>query len=148
MIKLACCLSHLFTASLLHRIAQVGPGRVRWADGGVDAYQPRSMFDAGNQEVTIGLVIRMLQLASAALREVSARRVLVMQSVGERAIIQHGVAWKASYLAIDRMRMFCEFDADSGEQLRDAMRSAEIRFARVWPALKYQAKPYAELIES
>ena len=48
--------------------------------------------------------------------------------------------WMRSYLSADRKRMFCEFEAESAEQIRNALRSAEVRFARVWPALKYQPK--------
>ena len=55
-------------------------------------------------------------------------------------LAEYGVLWKASYLATDRMRMFCEFEAESAEQIRNALRSAEVRFQRVWPALKYQPK--------
>jgi len=50
---------------------------------------------------------------------------------------QYGVVWVASYLAVDRMKMVCEFEADSQEQIRNALRSAEVPFARVWPAIKY-----------
>ncbi len=50
---------------------------------------------------------------------------------------QYGVVWVASYLAVDRMKMLCEFEADSQEQIRNALRSAEVPFARVWPAIKY-----------
>ena len=53
-------------------------------------------------------------------------------------LAQYGVTWMASYLAADRMRMFCEFEAQSAEQMRDALRSAETPFVRVWQALKYQ----------
>ena len=50
---------------------------------------------------------------------------------------QHGVTWIASYLAVDRMKMVCEFEAGSQEHIRNALRSAEVPFARVWPAIKY-----------
>lgn len=50
---------------------------------------------------------------------------------------QYGVTWLGSYLAVDRMKMVCEFEADSQEQIRNALRSAEVSFARVWPAIKY-----------
>jgi hypothetical protein len=49
------------------------------------------------------------------------------------------VVWKCSYLAVDRMRMICEFEADSAERIRDALRSAEVPFVRVWPAIRYGA---------
>ncbi len=50
---------------------------------------------------------------------------------------KYAVTWLASYLAVDRMKMVCEFEADSQEQIRDALRSAAVPFARVWPAIKY-----------
>ncbi len=52
-------------------------------------------------------------------------------------LAQYGVTWKASYLASDRMKMICEFEAESAEQIRNALRSADVPFARVWAALKY-----------
>ncbi|HUJ26366.1 MAG TPA: nickel-binding protein [Myxococcales bacterium] len=51
---------------------------------------------------------------------------------------QYGVVWLASYLASDGLKMICEFEAESAEHIRDALRSAEVPFARVWPAHKYQ----------
>jgi hypothetical protein len=51
---------------------------------------------------------------------------------------RYGVTWLTSYLATDRTRMICEFEADSAEHIRDALRSADVPFARVWPAIKYQ----------
>ena len=50
---------------------------------------------------------------------------------------QYGVTWIASYLAVDRMKMVCEFEAESQEHIRNALRSAEVAFVRVWPAIKY-----------
>jgi hypothetical protein len=52
-------------------------------------------------------------------------------------LAQHGVTWVASYLAVDRLKMMCEFEANSMEHIRDALRSADVPFARVWPAIKY-----------
>jgi hypothetical protein len=50
---------------------------------------------------------------------------------------KYGVTWKGSYLATDRMKMICEFEAESSEKIRDALRSAEVPFARVWQTHKY-----------
>lgn len=50
---------------------------------------------------------------------------------------QHGVKWCGSWLAADRMKMICDFEATSAEEIRDALRSAEVPFARVWPATRY-----------
>ena len=69
-----------------------------------------------------------------------ARRFVGAHPPTRPCLAEYGVLWKASYLATDRMRMFCEFEAESAEQIRNALRSAEVRFARVWPALKYQPK--------
>jgi len=52
-------------------------------------------------------------------------------------LAKYGVTWKASYLAADRMKMICEFESETSEKIRDALRSAEIPFARVWQTLKY-----------
>jgi hypothetical protein len=52
-------------------------------------------------------------------------------------LARYGVTWIASYLAVDRLKMVCEFEAESMEHIRDALRSAEVSFAKVWPALKY-----------
>ena len=52
-------------------------------------------------------------------------------------LAKYGVTWKGSYLATDRMKMICEFEAESSEKIRDALRSAEVRFARVWQTHKY-----------
>ena len=53
-------------------------------------------------------------------------------------LARYGVTWVASYLAVDRMKQLCEFEAETAEQIRDALRSAEVPFVRVWPAIKYQ----------
>jgi Protein of unknown function (DUF4242) len=55
----------------------------------------------------------------------------------EPCLQRYGVTWMASYLAHDRLKMICEFEAESPEKIRDALRSAEVPFARVWPAIKY-----------
>jgi hypothetical protein len=52
-------------------------------------------------------------------------------------LAKYGVSWKASYLATDRMKMVCEFESETSEKIRDALRSAEVPFARVWQTLKY-----------
>ncbi|MCA1829207.1 MAG: DUF4242 domain-containing protein [Myxococcales bacterium] len=55
-------------------------------------------------------------------------------------LAQYGVEWRVSFLAVDRMRMFCHFEAESAEQIRNALRSAGAGFSRVWPALRYAAR--------
>jgi hypothetical protein len=56
-------------------------------------------------------------------------------------------AWARSYLATDRRRMFCEFEAPDAESVRDALRSAKIAFVRVWSADVFDAADYPELGE-
>lgn len=53
-------------------------------------------------------------------------------------LARYGVKWRRSYLATDRMKMVCEFEAESNEHIRSALRSAEVPFARVWQAHKYE----------
>jgi Protein of unknown function (DUF4242) len=44
----------------------------------------------------------------------------------------HGARWLTSYLAHDRRRMICEFEAPDAEAVRTSYRSAELTFERVW----------------
>jgi hypothetical protein len=37
------------------------------------------------------------------------------------------------------MKMICEFESETSEKLRDALRSADVHFARMWPTHKYTA---------
>ena len=53
--------------------------------------------------------------------------------------------WARSYLAADRRRMFCEFEAPDAESVRDALRSANVPFDRVWSAAVFDAVDYPEL---
>jgi Protein of unknown function (DUF4242) len=50
---------------------------------------------------------------------------------------QYGVKWHGSFLAVDRRRMICNFEAESAEQIRDALRSADVKFVRVWPVHRF-----------
>ena len=54
-------------------------------------------------------------------------------------LAQYGVKWKATYLAADRMKAMCDFEAESAEQIMTALRSADVPFARVWQATRYGA---------
>ena len=47
------------------------------------------------------------------------------------------VSWVQSFLATDRLGMLCEFEAESAEAVRDAYRSADLPFARIWQAHKH-----------
>ena len=53
-------------------------------------------------------------------------------------------AWARSYLARDRKRMFCEFYAPDAESVRDALRSANVPFDRVWSAEVFAVEDYPE----
>ena len=55
--------------------------------------------------------------------------------------------WARTYLANDRRRMFCEFEAPDAESVRDALHSAGIPFERVWSAQVFDAGEYPELNE-
>ena len=54
-----------------------------------------------------------------------------------KCLEEHGVKWRRSYLALDRLKMICEFESETAEQIMTALRSAEVPFARVWQAHKY-----------
>ena len=49
-------------------------------------------------------------------------------------LAKYGVKWKATYLAADRMKMLCDFEAETAEEIMNALRSAEVPFVRVWQA--------------
>ena len=53
-------------------------------------------------------------------------------------------AWARSYLALDRKRMMCEFEAPDAESVRQALRSSGLTFDRVWTAHVYTAEDYPE----
>ena len=55
-------------------------------------------------------------------------------------LLQYGVTWKGSYFATDRTRMVCEFECESVDQVRSAMRSADVAFVRIWQANKYEPR--------
>jgi hypothetical protein len=49
----------------------------------------------------------------------------------------NGVSWVATYLATDRRRRVCIFEAADAESVRAAFRSAGVAFERAWPAARY-----------
>jgi hypothetical protein len=49
----------------------------------------------------------------------------------------HGVRRLRTYLAADRTRGFCEFEAADAESVRLAFRSAKVGFKRVYEAVLY-----------
>jgi CRISPR/Cas system-associated endonuclease Cas1 len=64
---------------------------MRLPDLGIDLVLGKRILDARDQISAIGLVIRMLKLASAALREMAARRHLVMWAGRQRTIVEESV---------------------------------------------------------
>ncbi len=53
-------------------------------------------------------------------------------------------AWARSYLAGDRRRMICEFEAPDADSVREALRSANVPFDRVWSATVFDAAEFPE----
>jgi hypothetical protein len=51
-------------------------------------------------------------------------------------------AWARSYIAADRRRMICEFEAPDAESVREALRSAGQTFDHVWSAEVFSAEDY------
>ena len=56
----------------------------------------------------------------------------------------HGANLQRSYIAGDRRRMVCIFDAPDAESVRDANRRAEALFDSAWTAKQYDAPDEAE----
>lgn len=55
--------------------------------------------------------------------------------------------WVRSYLSADRKRLTCDFEAPDAEAVREAMRSANTEFDRVWTAQVFCAEDYPEHLE-
>jgi len=56
-------------------------------------------------------------------------------------------AWVRTSLSKDRKRMICEFAAPDAESVRQALRSAEHPFERVWSADVFAVEQYPEHLE-
>jgi hypothetical protein len=56
-------------------------------------------------------------------------------------------AWLRSYVALDRRRMVCEFEAPDAESVREALRAAGVPFDRVWTAERYAVEDYPPMLE-
>ena len=54
--------------------------------------------------------------------------------------------WRRSYLSSDRRRLTCEFEAPDADAVRDAMRSAGLKFERAWTAEVFAVEDYPELM--
>jgi hypothetical protein len=60
-----------------------------------------------------------------------------MQDADERALRclhERGVKWCFSWLASDRRRMICVFQAPDAESVRESLLKAGVQFDRVWTA--------------
>ena len=60
--------------------------------------------------------------------------------------VRHGT-WVRSYVSSDKKRLTCEFDAPDAESVREAFRSAGVKFERVWSAAVFAVEDYPELVE-
>lgn len=47
-------------------------------------------------------------------------------------LVARGARWIRTYLSADRRRMVCEFEAPDADAVREALRSADVRFERAW----------------
>ncbi|MDP8999530.1 MAG: DUF4242 domain-containing protein, partial [Myxococcota bacterium] len=54
--------------------------------------------------------------------------------------------WRRSSLAIDKLRMVCEFEAPDAESVREAYRASGTPCDRVWTASVYAIEDYPELM--
>jgi ubiquinone/menaquinone biosynthesis C-methylase UbiE len=55
--------------------------------------------------------------------------------------------WRRSSVSIDKLRMVCEFEAPDAESVRQAFRSSETPYERVWTADVYAVEDYPELMK-
>jgi hypothetical protein len=54
--------------------------------------------------------------------------------------------WRRSYMATDKRRLTCEFEAPDADAVRTAMRSAGLKFERAWAAEVFAVEDYPELM--
>ena len=54
--------------------------------------------------------------------------------------------WVRSYFSADRKRVVCEFEAPDAESVREALRTANVPFDRVWSADLFKVEDYPELL--
>jgi hypothetical protein len=64
----------------------------------------------------------------------------------DRCLEVRNAAWRRSYVASDRRRMICEFEAPDAEAIREAMRMSGLSFERVWAAEVFAVEDYPELV--
>ena len=46
-----------------------------------------------------------------------------------------------SWVSTDRKKGFCEYAAPDAETLREAYHTAQVKFAKVWPAMLFEGEP-------
>jgi ubiquinone/menaquinone biosynthesis C-methylase UbiE len=56
-------------------------------------------------------------------------------------------AWRRSSLAMDRLRMVCEFEAPDAEAVREAFRASGLAYERVWTADVFAVEDYPEMMQ-
>jgi hypothetical protein len=54
--------------------------------------------------------------------------------------------WRRTSISSDKLRMICEFEAPDAESVREAFRSADIAFERVWTANVQAIEDYPEMM--
>ena len=54
--------------------------------------------------------------------------------------------WRRSYVSRDKRRMTCEFDAPDAGSVSEAMRSAGLKFERVWTAEVFAVEDYPDMM--
>ena len=52
----------------------------------------------------------------------------------DKCLEVYGATWVRSYIASDRKRAICEFEAADAEKVRASYRSAGVNFERAWTA--------------
>ncbi len=55
--------------------------------------------------------------------------------------------WRRSTLAVDKLRMVCEFEAPDAESVREAFRTSAIAYERAWTAEVFAVEDYPELMK-
>jgi len=56
-------------------------------------------------------------------------------------------AWRRSSLAIDKLRLICEFEAPDAEAVREAFRASGLAYERVWTADVFAVEDYPDAME-
>ena len=103
---------------------------MRLAGLGGEAMLRERRLHPRHEVAAIGLVIGVLELASAAFREVTARRLLVMRSRRQRAVVEQSIARDAERHMAAAWRHAVAACGDADDQLMHRSRAAGIASAR------------------